>query len=247
MSNEELPVSQEGEPEEKIIADAGALWTDAGEISAIPDAAHWPGAGRWEDLDKWKAIGATTAGHLKNLVILSERTEEFRVMVEWGPGGGANLVAIASIVPRFYGVDISAPTLEICGRVASQIEYGGFVPVHIDIAQPERAKDQIVEPVDLFLSTAVFQHLPGRNYAERVMRIAASLLSQGGLALIQTRYDDGSEMFRSRTGNYNENVFHFLSFRVEEFWTMAQSHGFEPLAVRLDPSVRYAFYYLQKK
>lgn len=233
--------------EEAIIAEAGEFWARPMERPGVQDMAHWPGAGRWADLEKWKAIGMGTLGHLKTLCILTGHSLPVRSLVEWGPGGGANVVALESLTSRFYGVDISASTLDICGKVATQIGFAGFSPICIDIAAPEQVVSQIPEPVELFLSTAVFQHFPSRAYTQRVLRIASRLLAPDGVALIQTRYDDGSEQMRPKQGDYSANVVQFLSFRVEEFWALAATCGFEPLAVHLDPSVSYAYYYMTKR
>ena len=77
-------------------------------------------------------------------------------------------------------------------------------------------------------------------------RIAHRLLTTPGIALIQTRYDDGSERYGSKGRNYAQDVATFTSYGVDEYWQIAADAGFEPLAVVLRPHVRYAYYFLKK-
>jgi hypothetical protein len=92
----------------------------------------------------------------------------------------------------------------------------------------------------------VIQHFPGKEYGRRVLRIFNQALAEDGLALIQTRYDDGSEVLRCKTSDYSKNVVTFTSYRIEEFWDDLIQAGFEPLSILLRPEPCYA-YYLTKK
>ncbi len=158
-----------------------------------------------------------------------------------------NAVRFGREIPRFLGVDISEPNLEQCRREVEATGYGGFVPVAIDADDPEGVLDRIGEKVDLFLCTAVYQHFPGKEYGVRVTRLAHQLLADGGVALIQTRYDDGNPDIRgSRTAITRANAIVFTSYRIEEFWRVAVDAGFRPLAVVLRPATNYAFYLLTK-
>ena len=96
-------------------------------------------------------------------------------------------------------------------------------------------------PCDLFLCTYVFELLPGRHYGERVCRIAYDLLKPGGLALIQIRYDDGSERSNQKNIDYYRYACRFTSYRIEEFWTLAQKIGFVPQSVFLVPEKTEGF------
>jgi hypothetical protein len=118
--------------------------------------------------------------------------------------------------------------------------------LEIDANEPEGVLDRIAAKVDLFLCTAVYQHFPGKDYGVRVTRLAHQLLADGGVALIQTRYDDGNPLFASKSRDYGTNAVFFTSYRVEEFWRIAEDLGFRPLAVVLRPATNYAFYLLSR-
>jgi hypothetical protein len=76
--------------------------------------------------------------------------------------------------------------------------------------------------------------------------LAHRLLSKDGVALIQIRYDDGSKRFAPKRRSYHSNVVTFTSYGIVEFWETTLKVGFRPLAISLDPSVGYAYYYLKK-
>ena len=113
--------------------------------------------------------------------------------------------------------------------------FDGFQPVLISAEQPEHALEVAAAPFDFFLSTYVFELLPGRGYGERILRIAWQLLKPGGLALIQIRYDDGSPRSTQKNVDYFQYSSRFTSYRIEEFWVLAQSIGFQPIYVTLVP------------
>ncbi len=110
--------------------------------------------------------------------------------------------------------------------------------------KPEEVREKAGTKVDFFLCTAVFQHFPTKDYGVRVTRIAHDLLNDDGVALIQTRFDDGTDRFKPKTSDYQANVTYFTSYPIEEYWAIARDNGFRPLAVILKPEVNYAFYLL---
>lgn len=167
-------------------------------------------------------------------------------MVEWGPGGGANAVRFAREVGRLYGVDISEANLAECRRQLESQPFRGFIPILIDANQPQEALDRIAERVDFFLSTAVFQHFPSKEYGVKVTQIAYQMLKDNGIALIQTRYDDGSARLKPKDRDYARNAVTFTSYPIQEYWQIALECGFAPLAVVLDVGTRYAYYLLRR-
>jgi SAM-dependent methyltransferase len=168
--------------------------------------------------------------------------------VEWGPGGGSNVLAFSAHYKRLAGVDISEPNLDRCAKELVDAGVKDFVKVPIDASRPADALAALGDGwADFFLSTAVFQHFPGKDYGAQVLGVARRLLRPDGLALIQTRYDDGSEKFAPKSGDYRKNAIYFTSYRVEEFWRLLDEAGFEPIAVRLDPKVNYAFYFARRR
>jgi len=168
-------------------------------------------------------------------------------MAEWGPGGGANAICFSPEMSRFYGIDISQANLDECERQVRTHGLDGFTPVLIPADRPEECEQAIGEPVDFFLSTAVYQHFPSRSYGIKVTRIAHRLLTDKGIALIQIRYDDGDRAHRSKTRNYADQALSFTSWTIEEFWAVVADCGFEPLAVSLDTYAKYAYYFLKKR
>jgi len=216
-----------------LTEEAGRYWRQSEVRPWVQDMSHWRGRGRWADDSAWKNVGAKHLELYRRLCVLSSRETPVRSMLEWGPGGGANAVAFAAEVARFYGVDISPANLRECRQQLDAINYEDFRPIEIDANAPEQCLNSIDDPVDFVLCTAVFQHFPGKSYGERVMRVFHRALADDGIALVQTRYDDGSEALRSKNTDYAKNVVAFTSYRVEEFWQIAEQAGFEPLSVVL--------------
>ncbi len=229
----------------RLARDAQHYWSDSRADAERRDLSHWVGEGRWADRQRWLQIGRTHLGLFRSLCDLAGVTPPRGRMLEWGPGGGANAVCFAEGFDTFVGVDISQANLAECGRQLASIGYDRFEPIHIDAADPEAVLRRGIGPVDLFLSTAVYQHMPSKAYGERVTRCAAALLNDGGLALIQTRYATDDPATASRQSDYARNAIHFTSYRVEEFWIAARQCGLEPLAVKLVEETRYAYYFLR--
>lgn len=166
-------------------------------------------------------------------------------VLEWGPGGGANVVHFLGWARRYIGVDISAANLEECRRQTAERQLSEFVPIHIEANAPEAVLEKTPGPCDLFLSTAVFQHFPSREYGIRITGIARKLLKPDGLALIQIRYDNGQPSFFAKRRDYRRNVLTFTSYRIDEFWNIAREAGFDPACVTLEPRTNYAFFFLR--
>jgi cyclopropane fatty-acyl-phospholipid synthase-like methyltransferase len=234
------------EPAGLLAATAQQYWSASATENDKQDLSHWKGSGRWADEESWRRIGEDHFDIYRTLLRLADRQEPVRSMIEWGPGGGANAVRFAREIPRFYGVDISEPNLSQCRREVESTGYTGFVPVRIEAADPEDVLDRIGEKVDLFLCTAVYQHFPDKEHGVRITELAHELLADGGVALIQTRYDDGNPYYAPKTRDYWANAVVFTSYRIEEFWQVATDAGFHPLAVVLRPATNYAFYLLSK-
>ncbi len=230
------------EPGSKLAHDAGQYWNASRDTARIKDLSHWRDEGRWV-AERWEALGERHYSLFQRLAPARDDRTPVR-MLEWGPGGGSNVVAFARHLPieTFYGVDISAANLEECGRQSARSGVGGFEPIEIHPESPEAVTARIPAPLDIFLSTAVYQHFPSKAYGERVTRIASDLLRPAGVALIQTRYDDGSPKYRTKRRDYKSNAITFTSYDVAEFWTLLAATGLVPLAVHLVPDSNYAFY-----
>lgn len=229
----------------KLAKDAGHYWSKSENDECTQDLSHWIGKGRWTDKESWQDIGNKHYRMFEDICMLTAKKPK-KSMLEWGPGGGANAVRFCKLFDDYYGVDISEANLSECKHQLEIREFNKFHSMLIKPENPEDCMQFISEPVDFFLSTAVYQHFPGKEYGVLVTKTAHKLLASGGLAIIQTRYDDGSETVRSKNRDYNNNAITFTSYRIEEFWQIAVSCGFKPLMVNLEPGSNYAYYLLEK-
>jgi hypothetical protein len=235
------------EEEEQIARDAGELWSASQTDATVKDWSHWKGEGRWAEEDSWYGIGRRHYAMYKQLLALAGRERSGKSLVEWGPGGGSNAIAyLKNGFETCFGVDISPANLEECARQLEAHDQTGFQPILIDPEEPEECRMQLPRKVDFFLSTAVYQHFPSKDYGLRITRLAHKLLADDGLALIQTRYDDLSGRYRPKNRDYRKNVITFTSYAIEEFWAEAEKASFSPLGLVLNPEVNYAYYYLKK-
>lgn len=210
---------------------------------------HWRGSGIFRDQDdRWSAIGRQHFELFETFArAVGGRTFLDRI-VEWGCGGGANALYFGPRCREYVGVDVSARSLEECGR---QLAPGAarFVPVQVTVAEPEAALGQVPAPCDLFLCTYVFELIPSADYGRRILRIAHRLLAPVAMAMIQIKH---GRRWRSRwlRRGYREQLTNLTAYRIEQFWTMAQEEGFSPRLVHLVPDEplvrdgRYAYFCL---
>lgn len=205
------------------------------------------------DDEKWQMIGRrhTTMWHefARSVNVVTP----VKKIVDWGCGGGANAVAFASECEEMWCTDVSAEALNECKR---QVEATGAAcrvhPLQIQVPDPEAALKVIPHDIDLFHCLYVFEVFPSQEYGARVLRIAHQLLKPGGIAFIQIKYETESWQTRSRKWGYTRGVAHMTSYRVEQFWQVAEACGFEPKSMTLlpkppeVPDTRYAYYFLHK-
>jgi cyclopropane fatty-acyl-phospholipid synthase-like methyltransferase len=234
------------QPVEVIVKDAQEYWAGSESAADRRDMSHWLGEGRWADEAEWRRIGEDHFKLYETLLKLAGRTDPVRTMMEWGQGGGANAICFAREVSDYIGVDISEPNLKECARQLQSRGHHNFRGILIDAPNPEGVLAQCDRPIDFFLSTAVFQHFPNKEYGVRVTKAAHQLLADDGIALIQTRYDNGTDFFKSKARDYKVNVVAFTSYMIDEYWNVARDAGFRPLAVILSPKTNYAYYLLAK-
>lgn len=231
-----------GQSEEEIARVTMRYWNEGDKAGVdLKDYSHWAGSGPWQDREKWLALGRVHFEMYEQLCLVTGTSRPLQNAVEWGCGGGANAVHFIGEVRSFCGIEIARPSLDECGRVLAAAGFTGFQPVLVSAETPEQALEAAPGPFDLFLSTYVYELLPGRGYAERITQIAWQLLRPGGLALIQIRYDDGSPRSSQKNADYFRHSTRFTSFRVEEFWVLAQKIGFQPRYVTLVPQKTAGF------
>jgi predicted O-methyltransferase YrrM len=234
------------QPFDVVAADAKEYWSASETAEHQRDMSHWLGEGRWTDEAEWRRIGEEHFELHRTLLKLAGKTEPIRKMMEWGQGGGANAIRFASDVSTYIGIDISDPNLKECARQLESRGHQNFRGILIDAAKPEGVLQECNQPLDFFMSTAVFQHFPNKEYGIRVTKIAHHLLADDGIAMIQTRYDDGNPCYKPKTRDYKTNVITFTSYMIDEYWNLVRDLGFRPLAVILKPETNYAYYLLAK-
>ena len=201
---------------------------------------HWRGHGRWTD-DKWAAIGAATVASIRRAARALGRDVPTGPLLEWGPGGGANLVACAGVSQLLYGADISMTNLQECARVLAELDPSPeFRPILVG-EDPASVIDAIDQPIELFVSTAVFQHFPTREYGGDVLRVVTKLLAPGALGCVQIRYDNGRTKYQQKHDDYFTRHVTFTSYPLDEFWDLIKSVGLHPLDIsRVNSKVNYA-------
>ena len=225
-----------GQNENELIRDSMAYWNSGEQFGVdVKDYSHWRGAGPWKDEKRWLTLGQPHRRLYDRLRSLTSTVAPARRIVEWGCGGGANAVHFTNEAQDFCGIEISQASLDECRRVLLDAGFVGFRGVLIDAEKPEEAARSAGNGFDLFLSTYVFELIPSKNYGERILRVAFQMLRPEGLALIQIRYDDGSERSSQKNVDYFRDCTRFTSYRVEEFWALLEKLGFVPEFVWLAP------------
>jgi cyclopropane fatty-acyl-phospholipid synthase-like methyltransferase len=240
------------ESETKLIGDSQAYWNDPTDQS-LKQNSHWRGIGIFADDSRWLALGREHLQFYEEFARAVGLNHSLKGIVEWGCGGGTNAVHFGRLADEFYGIDISASSLEECGRQMTAAGLHNFTPVLIDAADPEAVLGRMQRSFDLFISTYVFELLPTQEYGIRILRIAHELLATGGMALIQIKYSESDARTQSRAWAYAKNLALNATYRIEEFWQAAQQCGFTPRMVTLQPQQplvndrNYAYFFLQKK
>jgi hypothetical protein len=235
----------------KLLHDNRVYWERAGSDSKISDYAHWKNVGRFKNAKAWSRIGEENFTRYKKLLKLMGGcgAEKLDSMVEWGVGGGANAVVFGDAVDFFYGIDIARSSLDESRKQMDAIGLGQkYFPLIADKDVVGNILQLSPKGIDFFLSTATYQHFPHVAYAKYVTTSAFKILRPGGLALIQTRYADGSRFYATKTRDYGvgKNAIRFLSFNVNEFALLCEKIGFKVLMTETVDRINYCYYYLQK-
>lgn len=227
---------------------AKAVWENYEDEQWRQDQSHWRGVGRWQDDDRWQAIGKSTVAKLREVWRLQNRPHfpEPLVALEWGPGGGTNVFAMRNLCRTYYGVDIAPSNLTECQRMITAEGYGNiFKPILLE-SSPSDILESVKEPIDIFISTAVFQHFPSKEYGGDVLRAVKKISKPGTIGIVQIRYDNGNEKFSpiKSLSEYKEKHITANSYQIDEFWKLLRDTGFSPLMVRdIIGKVNYATFF----
>ncbi|MEJ8476988.1 class I SAM-dependent methyltransferase [Roseibium algae] len=217
------------------------------------DQSHWRGVGRWENDGRWKAIGTKTLAGLTNIAAFAGLGPDFwttkKTVLEWGPGGGANLFALAPFSSTYYGIDISQKNLDEASRMICEEGFKNFSGILVE-GEPHTVEASVEVPIDIFLSTAVFQHFPSKDYGAQVLATLYQVTAPGAIGLIQIRYDNGNERFKpiSEINDYHKRHITANAYALEEFNDLCAQTGFVPLYIcNILSSNNYAYFALRRK
>lgn len=213
------------------------------------DQSHWLGHGRWTP-QAWSALGEAVRSRTLDLL----RTTGWQVtddphlrILEWGPGGGANLVALSPFARALIGVEISTKNLEECAKQLDRIGHVDFLPIEL-AGPPATVATELGQPIDVFVSQFVFHVLPSRDYGREVLRTAFAIMRPGAVGYVQIRFDDGTPRYRSRpVSSYATSHTFATSWPVTEFWAELEATGFSPIKIaNLNLRANFASFYFQK-
>jgi len=228
------------------------VWNALTDEARRQELSHWRGIGKWADDTKWLGVGARSfkiiGRILRDQKVHRNFWSEKKTILEWGPGGGSNAFAFRDVAENYYGVDIAEKNLAEAARVVNEGGAGPFRPILLADA-PQSVPARLGAPVDLFLSTAVFQHFPSKEYGVEVLKAIADASRPGAFGFIQIRYDDGSKRFRANAsvGDYSSRYIVATTYTIEEFWNLCASSGLKVLYVTdLNPKVKYVTFSLVK-
>lgn len=230
---------------------ATEVWDSHGKEEYRQDQSHWRGVGRWVDDKKWKSIGNYTLRKIKEAFKLVDKdfdSDAPYVVLEWGPGGGANMYAFKAIASEYIGVDLSLKNLNEADRMISAEGFLQFKPIHLK-TKPEDCLADKKNFVDIFVSTSVFQHFPSKEYGNEVLQAVHRLMKKKSLGMIQIRYDDGNPKWKpiNDVKEYKDRHLTANSYRLEEFWTALVENNFEPLVIsNINTNCNYATYLFRK-
>lgn len=173
-------------------------WNDLSQVGRAQDA-HWRGHGPFAVDDVWLKMGRDHKDLLHRVLrSRGQDVQRVRRVVEWGCGGGMNAVQFARDTDVYCGIDLSAATLDECGRQMQREGPARFVPVLVNVNEPRAALQAIDGRYDLFICTYVIELLPTESHALELIVMAAEMLESGGYALIQIRCTLGGVADRSR-------------------------------------------------
>jgi len=233
-------------------SEAKNVWEDYENEEYRRDQSHWRGCGRWRDDNAWQAIGNSTKRNIELLFsYIGKKLDESGKLsfLEWGPGGGANLFGMRDYADQYYGVDISEKNLAEAKRMITEVGYAGiFKPLHVS-NQPSDVLIEIDKKIDVFISTAVFQHFPSKAYGAEVLKLVTKSLKPNGVGMVQIRFDNSNPKFKpiENLVSYKERHITANSYAIEEFWDLLKTQGLMPLCIsNIRSENNYVTYFFKK-
>lgn len=214
------------------------------------DNSHWMGSKRFNE-NVWRNIGAKHLDYIKTYLQFKDKLRDkfsrkkIRLL-EWGPGGGSNLVAFSPYCEAIAAVDISEQNLQETKTQLSSVNFRNFESVFLN-DYPNNLEFSTDTQFDVFLCTAVFQHFPSKQYGVDVLKKVKEYLAPGAICYIQIRFDDGSEKFLPRAlDGYQDPKNHIYanSYWIHEFSDILTNLGFSVDMIKhINTNVHYVSYY----
>jgi len=204
------------------------------------------GARNWEE-NKFVAYGDKHYSFYMAILRFAEMGKINPNILEWGTGGGANVLGfLKHFKTKYFGVDISKENLNECQKITQKYKLNRFIPIFINIEKPNIVESIIDEKIDLFLITYVIAHLPDKQYAENIIKIAYRMLANNGVAIFHVLLSDKTKKLY---GDYTHNVHSNTVFNYEEFLVLCKKHGFIHILQTKDDTLnnQYFSYFVFKK
>jgi len=122
--------------EEQLARDNQRYWQDRSN-KVFESFSHWRGKGSFENDELWLRLGRAHLELFEKAAAWSELRGPTERIVEWGCGGGMNAVQFAPRAREYYGVDISADSLDECAKQLAGVQADGFAPILIGAEHSE--------------------------------------------------------------------------------------------------------------
>lgn len=236
----------------KIAAD---VWQGLKQEDKRRAKSHWLGYGRYVKKEDWQAIGEQSLRRLEFLSRILDRdltsNPANTTIIEWGPGGGSNVVGLSKICSNYIAVDISSSNLGECQK---QLSAAGVKtklhPVIIKGKPSSQLPKEKLPPANLFLSTAVFQHFPSKEYAVDVLRALHAQTAVGAAGFLQIRFDNNNPKYKTieKLSDYKTNYTTSCSFTIDDFYMLVQRQGFRVQAMSdINTTSNYITYFLTRE
>jgi hypothetical protein len=226
------------------------IWNELDDETRRAELSHWRGVGKFMDDRVWTSIGKRTKKNLEFFLRVKKRKwDSVKVILEWGSGGGANAFHLCQFPSYYFGVDVSSKNLNEASRVCTQAGFDNFRQILID-REPEDILESLESTkIDAFISTAVFQHFPSKDYGVRVLKTLNAACAANAIGLIQIRYDDGSERYSGNKSldQYKSNYIIATTYKIDEFYEICESSGFNVVCMNgVNRKVNYITFMLEK-
>ena len=143
---------------------------------------------------------------------------------------------------------MSEKNLEKAAQTLSDAGAQIFKPIHLSNGLSD-VTDRVAEPIDIFVSTAVFQHFPSQAFGVEVLELMHELMAPGAIALVQIRYDNGAEKFVPNTSldQYATRYITATSFAIDAFALHLKQIGFvDIMACDFDARINYVTFCFSK-